>query len=71
MNEKRQLRPRQRSRAFRSVHPTEREVLLARLLLHLVDVLGTKEDLDVDLYNGVKAIAEPIVREVRNGSPQA
>lgn len=46
------------------MHPTSREVSLAKLLLQLVDVLGTKEDLDADLYNEVKAIAEPIVRSV-------
>jgi len=58
----RQLNGRPTNRTLRRVHPTEREVLLARLLLHVIDVLGTREDLDTQLYDGVKAIAEPIVR---------
>lgn len=59
-----QLDGRSTARAIRSVHPTEREVLLARLLLHLVDVLGASEACDVTLLDGVKTIAEPVVRRV-------
>jgi len=63
-NEKQQqLGPRERSRSFRAVHPTEREVLLARLLLQLVDHLGAEEAMDVDLYNAVKPIAETTIRQ--------
>ncbi len=46
----------------REVFPSEREVLLSRLLLLLIDEVGCSEALDVDLYNEVKYIAEPIVR---------
>lgn len=50
------------------MHPSAREVLLARLLLQVIDALGNREDLDVDLYNEVKAFAEPIVRGDRGAS---
>ncbi len=60
-----QTMPRQRQRQVSAVFPTEREVLLARLLLHVIDVLGQREDLDAELYDGVKAIAEPVVREAK------
>lgn len=60
---KRQLDGRRPAGVIRNVHPTQREVLLARLLLQVIDALGNHEDLDVDLYNSVKAIAEPVVRE--------
>lgn len=61
-NEKRQIAGRPAVSTIRKVHPSHREVLLARLLLQLIDELGKREDLDVELYNEVKSFAEPIVR---------
>lgn len=49
--------------------PNHREVLLARLLLQVADrIAGEDEDQEfIQLYNEVKAIAEPVVREASNG----
>lgn len=67
-DEKRQLQPRPSTRTIRGVHPTHREVLLARLLLQVVDALGNHEDLDAALYDDVKAIAEPVVRSAHGAA---
>ncbi len=66
-DERRHSRDRSKSRR---VLATEREVLLARLLLSLCDQVA-KHDRNqefIELYNSVKALAEPIVRT--NGTPQ-
>ncbi len=60
---RKQLEGRATTGAFHAVHPTDREVLLARLLLRLIDELGMSDTLDVNLYNQVKCTAEPIVRK--------
>lgn len=65
MDEKpRQFGKRRPAGVRNSVYPTAREVLLARLLLHLCDKVasGDEDQVFVELYDGVKAIAEPIVR---------
>ncbi len=43
--------------------PTEREVLLAKMLLRVLDALGEQCVYEAHLYDAVKSIAEPIVRE--------
>lgn len=53
----------------KTMFPNHREVLLARLLLQVADrIAGEDEDQEfIQLYNEVKAIAEPVVREASNG----
>lgn len=57
-----QVRRRRDARSVRKVYPTEREVLLARLLLAVLDDLGGTDSFDVDLYNQCKSLAEGTVR---------
>ncbi len=57
-------RSRRNTRTSRMVLPSEREVLLARLLLRVADK-AAYDDADqefLELYNDVKSIAEDIVR---------
>lgn len=59
------MRPNAKDRNIRrEMLPTEREVLLARMLLWVCDELGNQDpDQEfIELYNRIKAIAEPIVR---------
>ncbi len=59
-------RPGARDRSSSSaVLATDREVSLARMLLHLVDVLGCTDRCDIELIDDIKVIAEPIVRSRR------
>lgn len=61
------MRPHAKPRNVRrSMFPTEREVLLARLLLRVADTVAA-EDQDqefLDLYNDIRAFAEPVLRGV-------
>ncbi len=73
MNErKKQLGTRKSPGTHRRMFPTEREVLLAKMLLCCCDVLGKYTDVvfDPHLYDSIKSIAEPIVRESEYGTPQ-
>lgn len=54
---KRRTRRGRRTRVAR-----QQEVALTRLLLELIDELGKSEAMNVDLYNEVKSMAEPLVR---------
>ncbi len=60
---KRQLGSRKAPGTYRRVFPTEREVLLAKMLLRLVDALGERVIFEPDLYNEIKLFAEPILRD--------
>lgn len=64
MNDRRQLPERPPRGVRHPVYPTAREVLLARLLLHVCDLIASADQDQefLELYNGVKAIAEPVVR---------
>lgn len=64
MNDRRQVPALPPRGVRRTMFPTAREVLLARLLLRVADEIGSKdEDQEfLDLYNEVKAFAEPVAR---------
>ncbi len=51
------------------MHPTQREVLLARMLLLVADrAAATDRDQNwIELYNEVKMIAEPLLRAAVEG----
>ncbi len=53
----------------RTVHPTQREVLLARMLLLVADrAASTDRDQNwLELYNEIKMIAEPVLRACIEG----
>ncbi len=53
----------------RTVHPTSREVSLARLLLRIAEhVSSADRDQDfIEVYNEVKVIAEPLLRSALEG----
>lgn len=64
MNDKRQVPGLPPRGVRRTMFPTAREVLLARLLLRVADEVA-QEDADqewVELYNAIKAFAEPVLR---------
>ncbi len=44
------------------MYPTEREVLLARLLLRVCDQLDWQDPLDRELYDKLKPTAEEVLR---------
>lgn len=53
----------------RTVHPTAREVSLARLLLRVAECVASRDrDQDfIEVYNEVKVIAEPMLRAALEG----
>lgn len=65
----RQTEPRRSGRSRRTMYPTAREVLLAKLLLSVLDQLGGTDAFDVDLYNECKHLAEGTVRDGRTPTP--
>ncbi len=60
---KRQLGTRKAPGTRRAMFPTEREVFLAKMLLCVLDALGEQCVFEAELYNSIKAIAEPLVRD--------